>query len=101
MAAECKQFQPVSTLVARSRCADRAAANAACACRRGIPFVVAGRERLAEDPGVAALLSYLAVLADPAHDPAFEAVLSLPHHGLGGCQRLAACCVAAASQVVM
>lgn len=32
---------------------------------------------------MAALTSYLALLADPACDPALEAVLRLPHHGLG------------------
>ncbi len=32
---------------------------------------------------MAALCAYLALAADPGCDPAFEAVLALPHHGLG------------------
>jgi hypothetical protein len=61
-------------------------------CRRGIPFVLANQERLAADPGVAALLSYLSLIANPACDPAFQAVLGLPYHGLG--ELRAVCCAA-------
>ena len=51
--------------------------------RRGIPFTIANHDRLGDDPAVAALCAYLALAADPGCDPAFEAVLALPHHGLG------------------
>ncbi|KAL4431029.1 hypothetical protein ABPG75_006285 [Micractinium tetrahymenae] len=51
--------------------------------RRGIPFEVVGQSRLAEDEGVGALISYLALVANPACDPAFETVLQQPYHGLG------------------
>lgn len=58
-------------------------------CRCGIPFNIANHDRLGDDPAVAALCAYLALAADPGCDPAFEAVLSLPHHGLG---ELLVCC---------
>ncbi|PRW58291.1 DNA helicase II [Chlorella sorokiniana] len=51
--------------------------------KRGIPFTIANHDRLGDDPAVAALCAYLALAADPGCDPAFEAVLALPHHGLG------------------
>ncbi|KAL4859415.1 DNA helicase II [Chlorella vulgaris] len=49
--------------------------------RLRIPHVLVSQVQLSEDPGVAALCSYLA--AALGSDPAFRALLSLPHHGLG------------------
>lgn len=54
-----------------------------CLHSRGIPVRLASHDRLASDEGVAALAAYLSLAADPECDPAFEAALGLPHHGLG------------------
>lgn len=52
--------------------------------------MLVSQARLSEDPGVAALCSYLA--AALGSDPAFRALLSLPHHGLGEAQPPASMC---------